>query len=321
VAFELELIKILQSIRSDFFDALFQFFTMFGEELVIIGILGFFYWIYNKKIGESMGISVFISLVLNSTMKTLFQRLRPFQVDSAIENVRPQTSGGYSFPSGHTQGAATVFSSVALFIKKKWMTITSGTIIFLVALSRMYIGVHYLSDVLVGAILGILISTLVFRYLHKNEDNSKIYRFIFLVSAMVLTAITIWHRVLLSNEIMVVGHSDATSLFERLEDGYKMVGAMLGFLLGVTYEKKRVNFTHHRNIFKNIVRFGLGVLIVMAIRLGLSAFFDILVHPEELQMGQFFLAFIALVLDFIRYGVMVFIAIGVYPILFKKWNI
>lgn len=321
MAFELELIKILQSIRSDFFDALFQFFTMFGEELVIIGILGFFYWIYNKRIGESMGISVFISLVLNSTMKTLFQRLRPFQVDSAIENVRPQTSGGYSFPSGHTQGAATVFSSVALFVKKRWISITSGIIIFFVALSRMYIGVHYLSDVIVGAFLGILISTIVFKYLHKNEDNSKIYRIIFVVSASVLVAITIWHRILLSNEIMIVGHTDASSLFERLEDGYKMVGAMLGFLLGVTYEKKKVNFTHHRNILKNVIRFGLGVLIVMGIRLGLSVGFDFVVNPEELEMGQFLLAIVALLLDFIRYGVMVFVAIGIYPILFKKLNI
>lgn len=321
MAFELELIKLLQSIRSDFFDALFQFFTMFGEELVIIGILGFFYWVYNKKIGESMGISVFLSLVLNSTMKTLFQRLRPFQVDSAIENVRPQTSGGYSFPSGHTQGAATVFSSVALFIKKRWMTIGSGVIIFLVALSRLYIGVHYLSDVIVGAFLGILISTLVFKYLFKKENNTKTYQILFSVSAIVLVAITIWHRILLSNEIIVNGHTNATQLFDRLEDGYKMVGAMLGFLLGVSYEKKKVGFTHHRNVFKNIIRFGLGVIVVMGIRLGLSAGFDLIVNPEELADGQFFLSFVALLLDFIRYGLMVFVAIGIYPMLFKRINI
>ena len=320
MSFELELVKLLQSFRSEFSDFLFQVFTMFGEELVIIGILGFFYWVYNKKIGEIMGISVFVSLALNSTIKTLFQRLRPYQVDSSIVNIRPETSGGYSFPSGHTQGAATVFSAVGFFLKKRWISITVGIIILLVAISRLYIGVHYLSDVVVGAMLGIGISWVFAKYLTKKEDNQRIYRVILFVAGFILLIITLLHRFVF--EIQVLPNSTNAFIFlDRLEDGYKMVGAMLGFVLGLAYEKKHVQFEQHKRVIPNLVRFALGVVVVMAIRLSLSFLFDFIISSEDLGHGEFLLAFLALMFDFIRYGFMVFVAIGLYPKLFKVMKV
>ncbi|MCK7486024.1 MAG: hypothetical protein MZU97_11080 [Bacillus subtilis] len=59
--FELELIRWMQSFQNGFWDTLFQFFTMFGEELIIIGALGYLYWCHDKKVGEYVGVTVFIS--------------------------------------------------------------------------------------------------------------------------------------------------------------------------------------------------------------------------------------------------------------------
>jgi len=119
MSFEIEIILWLQSFRNGFLDALFEFFTMFGEELVIIAILGFVYWCFDKKSGEQIGITVFVSLALNSIIKVIVQRPRPYSVDSRIDRVREATSGGYSFPSGHTQGAASVFGSIAIWFRKR----------------------------------------------------------------------------------------------------------------------------------------------------------------------------------------------------------
>lgn len=316
--FEIEIIIWLQSFRNGFFDALFQFFTMFGEEFIIVGVLGIIYWCYDKKIGEEIGITVFVSLFLNSLIKTIVRRYRPYLVDAQIENVRPQTSGGYSFPSGHTQGAASVFGSLAIWIKKRWLWIVSIVIIVLVAISRMYLGVHFLTDVLVGGLLGIGISWLGYRYFSTHDNHEKMYRYlvigitVFGVIFYLFTLFTIESTSTLTN---------ARNLVDKLEASFKMIGTVIGFVLGVSYEKKQVQFENHKVIWKNLIRVVLGVAIVMAIRLGLKPIFGLIVNPEELEEGQLFFASLALMFDFIRYFLMVFVGIGLYPMIFKKINI
>ncbi len=254
MTFELELIKWMQSFRSDFLDAFFQFFTMFGEELIIIAVLGFLYWCFDKKTGEAIGVTVFISLVVNSTLKTMFARLRPFQIDSDIVNVRPETSSGYSFPSGHTQGAASVFGSLAIWFKRNWLTAISAFIIFMVAMSRMYIGVHFLSDVIVGAALGIGIGYLMHYLLGKNENPAKIYFFVLAVNLVILITVFIVHLLTIEG---TADWSDAYNFYDKMEGAFKMTGSMLGFTIGVLYEKRFVKFQNHQNIGKNIIRFAL----------------------------------------------------------------
>ncbi len=316
--FEIEIILWLQSFRNGFLDAVFEFFTMFGEELVIIAILGFVYWCFDKKAGEQIGITVFVSLVLNSIIKVLVQRPRPYSVDSNIDRVREATSGGYAFPSGHTQGAASVFGSMAVWFRKRWITITSTIIIVLVALSRMYLGAHYLSDVIVGAGLGIGLSFLGYWYFKKHSTHEMFYRYLIIVSAILGVGLYLYtlFTIEATSEL-----NNAANLFDKLEGTLKMLGVVVGFVLGVTFEKKRVNFTQHSVLWKNIVRFALGVVIVMAVRLGLKFIFNFIVDSDSLQEGQLFASSVALLFDTIRYFAMVFVGIGLYPMLFKNFNI
>lgn len=310
--FELEMIQWLQSFRNEFFDFLFQFFTYFGEELIIIGILGFLYWSYDKKIGEAVGITVFISLVLNSIIKVITARPRPFVVDSSIDNVRPHTATGYAFPSGHTQGAATTFYSFALWMKKRWITIVSIIIIVCVAISRMYLGVHYFTDVLVGGLLGILFSIGFYRFYQKNPDLQKLYR----ILVYILTTIFLGSYV-----YFLFSTSDAPTLYVKMEGIAKMMGGFFGFVLGVDYENKHTKFSNHRVIWKNLIRFVLGVVVVMGVRIGLKSIFSFIQNPEELLAGEYFKSSISILFDFLRYFAMVFIGIGLYPKLFKKFNL
>ncbi|MBU1145418.1 MAG: phosphatase PAP2 family protein [Firmicutes bacterium] len=310
--FELEIIRWLQSFRNDFLDYFFQFWTMFGEELFIIAILGFMYWCYDKKIGETIGITVFVSLVFNSVLKVIVSRPRPFLVDSTIENIRPKTSLGYSFPSGHTQGAATTFGSLGIWIKKRWLTITVSLIILLVAISRMYLGVHYLSDVIVGAIFGIGISFGFYFYFKKHEDHKKIYNIIFISSVVIF---------LFSYLYFLFTAESSLDLYTNVEGVSKMMGAIIGFIFGLKFEAKKTMFSNHKILKKNVIRFVGGVIVVMAIRLALKAVFSFIINPEDLVQDQYIQSSIALLFDFIRYFAMVFVGIGAYPILFKKFNI
>ncbi len=315
MVFEIEIIKWLQSIRNDFLDFLFEFFTMFGEELIVIAILGGVYWVVNKKAGERLGIIVFLSLGLNSVLKLIFMRPRPFQVDNSIVNLRPETSGSYSMPSGHTQSASTVFFGLYQFFKKRYLLILAIVITSLVALSRMYIGVHYLTDVLAGAAIGIVITYYMYKWLSKKEDLSKIYFLILVVSLLSLVFVLIYY-------LFKAGDSsfDAQAYYFNTEAIAKMLGTLMGFVLGVKFENKYVNFSNHKDVLKNIIRFVLGVAIVFATRVILKEVFHLVVNPENL-VDQKFLSVLASFLDFLRYAIMVLIGIGIYPILFKKIKI
>lgn len=313
--FELDLIHWLQTFRSTFMDYFVQFWTLFGEELIIIGILGFLYWCYDKVIGEKVGVAVFVSLVLNSVIKVLVARPRPFLADDTITNIRPSTATGYAFPSGHTQGAATVFTSFACWLKKKWITISSIVIIVMVAVSRMYLGAHYLSDVLVGATLGIAISIGFYFYFKKVTDNFLFYKQILYAVAMIFLASYLFY---LFTANAVGDESNALAMYNSLEGVAKMLGAITGFVIGIWFEKKRVNFTNHSVLWKNAIRFILGVAIVMIIRIALKEVFSLIVNPEELEEGALVASSLAVIFDFLRYFAMVFIGIGIYPLLFRK---
>ena len=99
-------------------------------------------------------------------MKTLINRLRPYQVDPTI--IDKLTGAGASFPSGHTLSAVIIVSFILFYIlkdiKKKSIRITSFslsvTFILFVAFSRLYLGQHYLTDIIAGIFLGLIFSSL-----------------------------------------------------------------------------------------------------------------------------------------------------------------
>ncbi|MGI6392521.1 MAG: phosphatase PAP2 family protein [Candidatus Izemoplasmatales bacterium] len=317
MTFELELIKWLQSFRSDFLDFFFQMWTVFGEELIIVALMGFVYWCHDKKIGESLGITVFVSLVLNSIIKVITQRPRPFSVDPLIDDIRPV--GGFSFPSGHTQGAASVFGGFAIWIKKRFVSIIAAIIILMVALSRMYLGVHYLTDVLAGGALGIGISYGFYLLLNKIWDRTRLYFYVLAASGVIFVGCYLYFlfTVTASNTM-----TDASTLYNTLEGVAKMMGTIFGFTVGIMIEHKHVQFENHRVLWKNLIRFALGVGIVMAVRLGLKPLFNLIVNPDSgaLIEGAMGKATLAILFDFVRYFAMVLIGIGIYPLAFKRFR-
>ncbi len=317
MGFELDIIRWMQSIGNDVWDFLFNTFTILGEEVVLIIILGFVYWSYDKKIGEKIGFTVFLSLTLNSLIKLVVKRPRPFMVDNTIENMRPETAEGYSFPSGHTQTASTAFFSLYYFIKKKWLLIVAIIVTTLVALSRMYLGVHYLTDVLVGAILGILIAWLVSKYYDKIKNITKVYNVLLILSFIAVAVVIIINYF---NNATDAGF-DAAQFYFDSESVLKMLGTVAGFIIGINYEKAHVNFENHRHIWLNLARFAIGIVLILAVRYGLKFLFGFIVDSESLVIGDSLKGILAALFDFIRYTAMLLVGIGLYPKLFKLLKI
>lgn len=113
--------------------------------------------IKNKKIALTIPINLMIIAIINQTLKLIFQRPRPL-------GYRLLEIGGYSFPSGHAM-ASTAFYGLLIYLSYKLIKnkeiktlsiILNLLIIILVGISRIYLGVHYCSDVLVGESISII---------------------------------------------------------------------------------------------------------------------------------------------------------------------
>jgi len=150
------------TISNPIFDKFFVFITDVTHWYIAYIILWFIVFFKGGKIGKIAAISSIFLIIISdqissSLLKNLFERVRPCK---QLANVRliVNCSGSFSMPSSHAVNnfAVAVFFS-KLYSKYKWILITVAS---LVALSRPYIGVHYPSDILVGAIIGSIIGYL-----------------------------------------------------------------------------------------------------------------------------------------------------------------
>lgn len=116
---------------------------------------------YVQSLGKKLSLTLIISTLISHIIKVSVNRIRPF---IKVQNLNIKKIGidKYSFPSGHTTAAFSMAISTAL-IFPSLMFISVG-LAFLVGISRMYIGVHYPSDVAVGILIGSSCSTLVYLF-------------------------------------------------------------------------------------------------------------------------------------------------------------
>lgn len=142
---------------SDFATPIAKFITNFGGAifLIILTIL-LLVVLKNKKVGLSICINLVVVTILNQLLKRLLQRPRPTEFRIIEEN-------GYSFPSGHSMVSMAFYGYLIYLIYRfvknkylKWISIVLlSLLICLIGISRIYLGVHYTSDVLGGFLISI----------------------------------------------------------------------------------------------------------------------------------------------------------------------
>lgn len=153
--------------------------TNFGGAicLILIAIILFFV-IKNKKVGLSIFSNLGIVAILNFLLKNILQRPRPSEYRLIQES-------GYSFPSGHSMVSMAFYGFLIYLIYKKvknkkvkWALIcTLSLLIVTIGISRIYLGVHYTSDVLAGFLVAIfyliLYTSVISKYILKGEENEN----------------------------------------------------------------------------------------------------------------------------------------------------
>jgi membrane-associated phospholipid phosphatase len=282
--FEFDIIKWFQDISNGFTDILAELITILGEQFVIVFVIAFIYFVYNKKLGETLAYSV---------LKGIFQASRPFELNKEIVPKRPETATGFSFPSGHTQNGASFFTSLGIIINKKKIWITFGIIIFLIALSRVYLGVHFPHDVIAGAALGIGCAFLGSYLYNKYNDTIKHKVLMLGITALIFFPL-----------LFIFYKNDFNSL-SKFRDFYTTYALYIGFALAVIIENKYVNFTCNTTLKKRIYRFIIALFLFGIVNLGLK-----ILLPNN-----------SIFIDMFRYFLTSFVPLGIFPLLFKKLNL
>lgn len=273
--------------------SILSLFSMFGEELLLILILGFIYWTYDKKLGRAVGLSAIMGLAWNTMIKNVVLRRRPYFDHEDIKILRvvePKAdiydiaAQGYSFPSGHSTNAASMFGALAVCLRKRWATVLAILIPLLTGISRIVVGAHYPTDVLAGWLLGI-ISVVIVHVLQKRVKNTLALYGILLVTA-------------------VPGF-----FFCKSADYFTAMGLMIGFMGGTLLDDRCVHFENTRKPLWMVVRL-LGGL---AVYLALNTLLKLPFSKAFLSGGTV----AALLVRCARYVIVAFVDFGVYPMLFR----
>ncbi len=159
--FELGILDWIQAnMQSGFADWFFPLITKLGDAGIFWILAAAVMLIFPKtrKTGAMMGLAlVFGLIVCNLTLKPLIARIRPYDVNTGIALIVDRMHD-FSFPSGHT--TASFEGAVVLLLRDKRLGIPAMVLAVLIAFSRLYLYVHFPTDVLAGAVLGTLFAFL-----------------------------------------------------------------------------------------------------------------------------------------------------------------
>ena len=154
---ELEFLNLLQNIHNPILDKFMVFITKLGDMGIIWLLLTIILLMYSKKrkSGIVLAVAICIDIILcNGMLKHIFARIRPCDVNTSIALLIARPND-FSFPSGHTAVSFTAVTALYLSKEKKlWKPALILSV--LIAFSRMYLYVHYPSDILGGVIIGIV---------------------------------------------------------------------------------------------------------------------------------------------------------------------
>lgn len=180
----MEIVLLLQNFATPWLDKLALLVTNLGSEQVYICLLVTIYLAIDSSIGQRLGIYLLLSFYINFLLKGLFNTPRPFEINPDVlrsgvlsSELTENRELGAGFPSGHAQASMTFWGLLALSFHKFWLYIFAAIVVLLISLSRIYLGVHFLNDVLGGLLMGIALVAFAFGLNYALGDfslNSKL---------------------------------------------------------------------------------------------------------------------------------------------------
>lgn len=230
----------IQAFHNPLLDFFFIFISFLGSEPIYILLLSTIFWNLDKRFGIRLATLFLCSMGINSIIKTFFLIARPIG-QPGIRSLYTSSAGGYSFPSGHSQAAATFYPYLWQLRPRLVWKVCGLLFILTIGFSRLYLGLHWPGDVLVGYSLG-WGSVLVFQFLDKRLFKIPFSLPVKLALAIVLPLL-----------FLPIYHSN---------EGLQMIGFIIGLTAGYFIEDHILDYRERTKPFISLFKtlFGLGIL-------------------------------------------------------------
>ena len=255
----LGILKYVQSFSNETLDSFFEIITMLGEEWFFIILFAIFFWCFNKSFGYKLAFICLTSAAINTIIKEIVKLPRPIGYEG-IKSIREETAEGYSFQSGHTQHSSSLLATLMIEFKKKWLYFIGALGILLVGFSRMYLGVHWPSDVIGGLIIGILWTMIAIKIFDWSKDRGN---------PMLLGVFVIPMIILM--------------LFFQTATYYKVVGTLLTLWIGYIIDDKYFSFVTKAVWWKQILKLVIGFLGLILIKVYVKKLLPLTIYSDFLR--------------------------------------
>lgn len=256
-----------------------QIMSILGNFEFYLALIPLLYWCINKRFGKEVAYLLAISNVLNAVAKHLLRQPRPIWLDDSLA-LSEETS--YGAPSGHVQIATVIYLLVAYRVQRRlgWFLAIVG--ILLMALSRIYLGVHFWQDAVTGFLLGaaVLVAYFLWRWNFQENFRNRILgqRLLTAIALPVFIGLIYAGALFAIGEAQQVDWAEAAEIAERssLAEFFTATGILLGLGVGFILEASRVHFTVEGPVWQRILRYLVGIIVTVLIWRGLA-----LVFPED----------------------------------------
>lgn len=295
-----------------------QFFSFLGTENFYLLVLPILLWCYDIGFGIRIGLILLTSTNINSILKLAIGWPRPYWVSDKVIGLSSETSFGP--PSGHAQNSFTLWGRIATLVKIKWGVVLCALLIILISVSRIYLGVHFPTSILLGWGIGLILLTIFIRFegpflqwLRDKNIIGQILLVLLLSIALLGTGLLV--SIAISSRPVPTEWADraATSNPEAEPISPKDIDSIVSssaVILGIGVGSVLLNswggFSTVGPLQQRVLRYVVGIIGVVLIFFGLRWLFP----TEPFALGQ--------ILRFIRYAVVGFWVVFAAPWLFVK---
>ena len=300
----------------DWLAAPMRIITFLGNEELLLILLPTILWCFDVGLGFRVGFIFIFSGSLSTTFKLLFGTPRPYWVSKEVRAL--STATGFGVPSGHSLSSLAVYGRIAIGIGARWAYILYGIIIALIALSRMFLAVHFPTDVIVGLLIGGLLLFLFVRLEKPLGDRLRQMSvtkqvIVAVIASLVLIGLGLGVSAVTAGrpvpqewvETAMEAAPDAEPIEpQSLNDILAAAGALLGIGVGGALLFSWDRFDPRGPWEKRALRYIVGIIGIVALYFGLKQIFP----NGETLLAQF--------LRYVRYAIVGFWAAYLAPRLF-----
>lgn len=261
----------LQRFANPALDSFFLLATQLAEEVVLILIIGITYWCTDKRFARPYLSAIACNMGVNAFFKNIFRVPRLFHsefpkvrvVDAAVTKAT-----GYSFPSGHTQFATAVYGGLGAY-KKGVLRLLLFFVVLLVGVSRIYLGVHTVYDVLFALAAGILSTLFCMRYYERLIAKNIWFSMLFALPAVLC---------------MLLVDPSAEG------DTFQTAGLVTGVFLGIVLDEKYIHYDTKTTFARQFVKVVIGIAAALFLQNGLKFLFFLFAAEDSVL--YWFLTFV-----------------------------